>query len=216
MGASCYPPGILVTISATYGAGGSVIAPQVAKALGVPFVDRLIRGDDAVLTEGARSEEIVESVINRILYRFAQMSDDFDPESVLDRDTSVRQQLKTRLDAYRSVGGGVVLGWAGVAILDSAFHVRLDGSADARIQQAMRLERLGEPVARARQVQADRARARFVRRLYGLDASDHRLYHMVIDSTKMPIPAAVQAIATAARGAARPTTSGRPTMLRPV
>lgn len=205
-----------MTISATYGAGGSIVAPQVAKALGVPFVDRLIRGDDAVLTEGTRSEEIVESVINRILYRFAQMSEDFDPERVLDRDMTVRQQLEKRLDSYRSSGAGVVLGWAGVAILDSAFHVRLDGSPDARLRQAMRIERLEERIARGRQVQADRARARFVRRFYGLDAGDTSLYHLVIDSTKIPIPAVVQTIAAAVRAAARPAQARPQKSLWPV
>ena len=32
----------VVTISATYGAGGSVVGPAVAERLGVPFVDRAI------------------------------------------------------------------------------------------------------------------------------------------------------------------------------
>src|ERR1700736_4332425 len=31
-----------VTVAATYGAGGSVIAPAVAKRLGLPFIDRAI------------------------------------------------------------------------------------------------------------------------------------------------------------------------------
>jgi cytidylate kinase len=43
MGVSTFGP--LVTISATYGAGGSVIAPRLADALGLPFVDRLISAD---------------------------------------------------------------------------------------------------------------------------------------------------------------------------
>ena len=37
--------GPLVTVSATYGAGGSVIAPRLADALGLPFLDRLISAD---------------------------------------------------------------------------------------------------------------------------------------------------------------------------
>ncbi|MDQ1397927.1 MAG: hypothetical protein QOG64_3186, partial [Acidimicrobiaceae bacterium] len=32
----------VVTISAPYGAGGSIIGPAVAKRLGVPFIDRAI------------------------------------------------------------------------------------------------------------------------------------------------------------------------------
>lgn len=33
---------LTVTVAATYGAGGSVIAPAVAKHLGLPFIDRAI------------------------------------------------------------------------------------------------------------------------------------------------------------------------------
>ncbi len=33
---------LTVTVAATYGAGGSVIAPAVAKRLGLPFIDRAI------------------------------------------------------------------------------------------------------------------------------------------------------------------------------
>ena len=35
------PAARLVTVSATYGAGGSIVAPLLAKKLGVPFADRL-------------------------------------------------------------------------------------------------------------------------------------------------------------------------------
>jgi cytidylate kinase len=37
--------GPLVTVSASYGSGGSIIAPRLAAALGVPFIDRLISAD---------------------------------------------------------------------------------------------------------------------------------------------------------------------------
>jgi cytidylate kinase len=43
LGPSNYEP--LVTISATYGTGGGLIAPRLADELGVPFVDRLISAD---------------------------------------------------------------------------------------------------------------------------------------------------------------------------
>jgi shikimate kinase len=37
----------LVTLSATYGAGGSEVGPALARRLGVPFVDRLIPSEVA-------------------------------------------------------------------------------------------------------------------------------------------------------------------------
>ena len=45
----------LVTVSATYGTGGSIIAPRLAEALGLPFVDRLITPD--MSQEAARGEQ---------------------------------------------------------------------------------------------------------------------------------------------------------------
>jgi cytidylate kinase len=60
MASTAYQP--LVTISATYGTGGSIIAPRVAEALGLPFIDRIISADlsqDAWRSE--RSERAKDS-----------------------------------------------------------------------------------------------------------------------------------------------------------
>jgi cytidylate kinase len=35
-------PAAVVTISASYGAGGSVVAPALAERLGWPFIDRMV------------------------------------------------------------------------------------------------------------------------------------------------------------------------------
>ena len=53
--------GPLITVSATYGTGGSVIAPRLADAMGLPFVDRLISADtsqDAALATRSGSEGV--------------------------------------------------------------------------------------------------------------------------------------------------------------
>ena len=53
--------GPLITVSATYGTGGSVIAPRLAEAMGLPFVDRLISADmsqDAALATRSASESV--------------------------------------------------------------------------------------------------------------------------------------------------------------
>jgi cytidylate kinase len=50
---------------------------------------------------------------------------------------------------------------------------------------------------------ADKARAAYVKRLYGVDPTDASLYHLVLDSTAMPVEAVVDLILTAAREAAR-------------
>ena len=46
---------------------------------------------------------------------------------------------------------------------------------------------------------ADKARTAYVRRLYRCDPADPSLYHLVIDSTAMPLDTVVELILTAAR-----------------
>jgi cytidylate kinase len=45
----------------------------------------------------------------------------------------------------------------------------------------------------------DRARTAYVKHFYGADPADPRLYHLVIDTTRLPASAAVDLIAAAAR-----------------
>src|ERR1700744_5816716 len=122
MGVSTFRP--LVTISATYGAGGSVIAPRLAEALGLPFVDRLISADMSQkaargaaaqaqaeptttpkASGGARSEEGLSegeqaaAPAGRFLSYFARAWDvgalmTPDPDSVLIDDESIRQRTE--------------------------------------------------------------------------------------------------------------------------
>ena len=46
---------------------------------------------------------------------------------------------------------------------------------------------------------ADKARTAYVRRLYRVDPADASLYHMVIDSTALPLNTVIELILTAAR-----------------
>jgi cytidylate kinase len=80
----------------------------------------------------------------------------------------------------------------------SAFHVRLDGPPDRRCRAAMQMEHIDEATARDRLEETDRARARYITRLYDRDASDASLYHLVLDPTVIETDACVEIIATAA------------------
>jgi cytidylate kinase len=46
---------------------------------------------------------------------------------------------------------------------------------------------------------ADKARTAYVRRLYRVDPADAALYHLVIDSTAMPLDTVIELILVAAR-----------------
>src|SRR5262249_59080746 len=88
-----------------------------------------------------------------------------------------------------AAGGGVILGRAAAVVLckDLGFHVRLDGPDERRIAQGAAIEGISEEQARERLCTADKARNAYVRRLYRRDPADASLYHLMIDSTAMPL-----------------------------
>jgi cytidylate kinase len=202
----------LVTVSATYGAGGSAIAPRLAEELGFPFLDRFLSAD---LTQQAaaeiRSQEgLVEgeqsvTPAGRFLSYFARaaaVGTIVAPDSRIEDDQTIRDQVKKGLSEVSEGASAVILGRAGAVVLSSrprSFHIRLDASVEKRLDFASQFEDLDRESAKRRQAEADRARTLFVKRLYRVDPADPALYHMLLDSTALGIDGSVKVLATAAR-----------------
>jgi cytidylate kinase len=72
--------------------------------------------------------------------------------------------------------------------------VRLDGPPPLRVVQGAAIEVVSIDEARHRMDAADRARVAYVRRLYRADPADPRHYHLVIDSTAIPLDAVIEVI----------------------
>jgi len=202
-----------VTISAGYGAGGSVIAPEVARQLGIPLLDRAISSHIAeklhVSVTEAESGAVRRSLADRFLAILAPLAegvrtaggDTRAPWTATPPDEAplFREQAEAVMrDAL--ISGAVILGRAAGA----AFHretgvlrVRLFGPAGARIAQAARIESIDEDTARQRLPEVDGARAQYVRRLYGADIDDPALYHLQIDTTVLPLDASAALIVAA-------------------
>jgi cytidylate kinase len=206
MGTATAPP--VVTVSATYGSGGSLVARRVAEELGLPFLDRAIPG--AVATElglPLRDAEARDEVGPRGLERIMRSLAAVGPVSGVDfasdfHDRTFCAATEQAIRRHVASGGGVVLGRAGAVVLrdrPATLHVRLDGPAERRVEQAMRIEGIDRPTAERRRRDNDTARAAYVREFYGADAADPVLYHLVVDSTTLDLDACVDVIARAAR-----------------
>jgi cytidylate kinase len=201
-----------VTVSAVYGAGGSVIAPALARRLGLPFFDRLIHdateSSDTVrdaITERLSREERDQAPPGRLVASLANLT------SVLglpapgaeevDTRGRLRRQVATSVSQIAASTGGVILGRAAAVVLDDTpgtFHVRLIGSSHRCLAQGASIEGVSTDEARKRQADTDRAWSRFVTRLFDRDPADSTLYHLVLDTTVMSLDDAVALIATAA------------------
>jgi len=200
----------LITVSATYGSGGSVVAPALAQRLGLPFLQRVTTTEGEVALAAAPcherlvAEEAKTTPVHRLLASFTHsmpVGPTQSPLSVHHLDEDLRCSAEDGIHGLVADGGGVILGRAAAVVLgrDGGFHVRLDGPSDRRIIQGATVEGISQEQASARMQAADKARAAYVRRLYRVDPADASLYHMVIDSTAIPLDTVIELILTAAR-----------------
>lgn len=209
-----------VTIAATYGAGGSVIAPEVAKRLNLPFIDRAIPAHlaqqihepaDSALADDADHTPRAERLLDRVLATsglFVGVTASPEQRGALPEITRTEETLRRIADTT----GAVILGRAGVFALKGVpgvLHVRLDGEAEARCHAASAQLGIDLATATRAQQQNDRARLAYVQHFYPRAGAwnDARHYHVVLNSTALSHDACVDIIVQAAQDVFR----GRPT-----
>lgn len=204
----------VVTISAAYGTGGSLVGPRLADRLGVTFLDRAIPVSVADLLEvpreGLTRKELPRDTFRRWLPRFAPAvrlfsgaAIDAEPAAISEQEH--RDATERVLHEYADAGA-VIIGRAAAAVLrdqPGTLHVRLDGPADRRIGQAMVVLGVDRPTAERELMIADRARETYVQRWYGVNPHDPRCYDLIIDSTRINVDDCVELIAVAASTRAR-------------
>jgi hypothetical protein len=203
----------VVTISASYGAAGTVVGPRVAELLGLPYLERVMtprvaRGS-RLGVETVADDERPERLFHRLAAALAGLplvvgGTPPQPVEGLSTEEQVRNDVETSIQTLARTTGGVVLGRGGMVVLrerPGVFHVRLHGSKEARVRQAMRIEAIDEAEAVRRLQETDRARALYLRRFYHCDADDLGLYHLVLDSTTVPLDTCADLIVAAASAA---------------
>lgn len=200
----------VITISASYGAGGSVIAPMVAERLGVPYLARAVAAQDSqrieteAREEAFSEEQLEQGIWQRVLSAVASVPAPAElggiSEAAEHPDRALRAEAQRRLRQFEADGGGVVLGWAASIVVPAAFAVRLDGPESSRIRQGGRIESIDEAEARQRLGRTDEVRRRYWRRLYQADWRDPGHFHLWVDSTAVPFETTAALIVEAVRG----------------
>jgi hypothetical protein len=209
---------IVVTLSASFASGGSIIGPRIAEQLGVPFLDRAIPVavaealavpmDQAVAHDERRTPRLGRALAS--LAKAATAPDaamgataTTPPVALSDRPEHLfQQQTEQIIHGAAATTGGVILGRAAAIVLrdhPTALHVRLDGPVDARVARAADYEGASEATARKRLAQTDRAREAYVKHFYKCDARDPRFYHLVLNSVALDLDVCTSIIVVAAR-----------------
>ncbi|MEV0630321.1 cytidylate kinase-like family protein [Nonomuraea wenchangensis] len=202
----------VVTISATYGTAGGQIGPAVAERLDVPFVDRAIPGAVArelgcTLEEALAHDDRAEHGLGRLIYGAMRLPtvafggvDMYVPGALPHAPEEFVRRAERMMRETARERGGVFLGRAGALVLadePGALHVRLDAPLPRRVRQAAALAGTDEGEARRVVDDNDRARAAYWRHFYRADPADPGHYHLVVDSTRIPVAACVELIVLA-------------------
>jgi cytidylate kinase len=196
-----------VTISASYGAAGSVVGPAVAEALRMAFLDRAIPMSVAErlsvpLDDALSHDEQVASGFWRGLAYTAMptLYESGVTAPAVMSDETFRQQTELVLRNLADTTGGVILGRGAQFVLaDRAdvLKVRLDGPVERRIAQAVAGGEGDDATVRRTQRTLDRTRDAYVKRFYRKDPTEAAHYDLVIDSTVIRWELCVEVIVAA-------------------
>jgi cytidylate kinase len=204
-----------VTLAALYGSGGSVVGPEVAERLGVPFLDRDI--PEAVAQRSGLSTDAVAVADEaprtrgeRLISTLGRASTASGTAAGAAEDLELyERRLRGHVEEFLArarESGGVALGRGGMVVLrdlPSALHVYLGGPREARVQQGMALDGVDRETAERRQEAEDEARVEYVRRAYGVDGMDPGMYHLMLDSTALDLDVCVELIVAASQARIR-------------
>jgi cytidylate kinase len=179
---------IVVAMTNEIGSLGSEVAARVAARLGLEIV---------------QSETLAEKVARRMgiatgaILRHVQGS-----ASLLDRLRIDRGKLcelaSEEVLALAQQGGVLIQGWGAATLLremPQLIGVRVCASMDFRV--GVMMKRLGSTSANAVRERIERSDAmagRAMRALFGIEQEDARLYHIVLNTERMPIPDCVNAV----------------------
>jgi cytidylate kinase len=210
---------ILITISAAFGTGGSMVGKALAARLLIPFMDGAIAPEVAhsFATDVRPNGKVDEGVIGRFLAErgglaspryiteagFAEphRAATCLPPELWGNEEAFRRENERLIREMATNTGGVIRGRAGVVILQDwpgALHVHLDGPMDARVRRAAAMSGEDEMTVMAKMVEFETAQCAYMDHFYHVDPRDSRLYHITLDATAIEFDTAVDLIADAA------------------
>lgn len=191
----------VVTLFEAYGAGATQVGHAVAQALDLPFHEQAFSSEDLA---GAGGDLDERAALTRVLSTLGGAYGGFEGRDVV---TTQQDKYDLVMENNRAVWryadqGGVIMGRNAPVILADrprTLHVLLTGDRDERVRRAAEEDGLGQKEAVRRQEREDDVRVQMSQVLYGWDPSRPEGYDMVVNTSRIPLDAAVAAIVDAIR-----------------
>jgi len=182
----------VITISREYGSGGGTLAEMLSRRLGWKLVNQSLVAEVAKRAKidpeiAARYDESIDPWFHRLVKGLWQGGYEGLATTVDTRTMDSEAMAELAGEIVREAAGlgqCVIVGRGGQCILrqrNDVFHVSVFGPQQQKIQR-MRDRLAPGTDAEIFMEKTDRRRASYIRRYYGEDWKDRRLYHLVISS----------------------------------
>lgn len=185
-----------ITLSMEPGSGGSILAQKIADRLDFDLFNR------AIVEEIAKSAEIRETVIETLEKDRLSGIEDFIASLVKDYyihpDLYLEHLIKV-INTIAEHGRAVIVGRGANFILpaNEIFAVRVVAPLETRIRNVALKYNVSTEEAKRRVIQRESRRKAFVRHSFNAEISDSLHYNMVVNTSKMSIASAVEAVVAA-------------------
>ena len=194
-------PGVpipVITVSMEPGSGGSLVAREVADRLGFDYFHR------GIIQGIAKSAKIRASVIDTIEKERLTGIDDFIASLYKSQYLYPGIYMEHLLKVVNTIadhGNAVIVGRGANFILppDERFSVRVVAPLEIRIQNVVRAYKVPAEKARKRVIGRESRRSAFIRKSYNADIADPQNYDLTINTGRMRIESAVDAVIAAVK-----------------
>ena len=206
----------VITLSRQFGSGGTDIAANICERLDYRYLDKLLMTQvateiglfDLELAEIPSAHFKVRHFVDRLLFpgphSFAQFAvqprdpDEEEGRRVLQLDEARCANLvRTAILAAYKAGDAVIVGRGGQAVLHNkpdVFHVRVQAPLEDRIRRVQRNQAIDHDQAQDLIRRYDEISAHYLNSLFGIEWDDLSLYHLIFNTARTPIEAAVDMV----------------------
>ena len=182
----------IITVEREYGAGGSIVAAELARRKGWQLLDQQLTCEIAKLASVdenavARCEEKCDPLLHRPAKVFWRGSHErslpISDDRIFDADELVAHAQEV-IEKKAQEGNCVIVGRGAPYILRArpdTFHLFVYGSREKKIERLIKLK-MSEKDATEMVDTIDRERAAFVRKYFNAEWPCRRLYHLMLNS----------------------------------
>lgn len=196
-----FPP--VVTLFELYGAGATTVGERVAERLGLPFHGQAF-SSAALAGQAGPDEEENRAVLASVLSLLGGAYSTLESREVVGTQSDKYKLIEdnTRTVKQFAEQGGVIMGRNATVILadrPNTLHVLLTGDVEDRVKRAAQRLGISESESAKRRAHEEDVRRQMSKTLYGWDPSLPDRYDMLINTSRVSIDAAVDAIVDAIR-----------------